>query len=146
MVNAAVEFKYGKDRYKVGDKLPNELAKHLEIYAPCLLDSYIEINAIWQRIDNPNLKGFIQKNKNRDGRLRRYFKVKDVKPKEEEPEAMLKVKEKPKEIPKPKPKYTGITFKALKRKQQENILTKLGISFSKKDKERDLIRKYLKNV
>ncbi len=145
MVNAAVEIKYGKDFYKEGDKLPTNLVELFEAHNPSLLDNYIEINANWRKIDDEGLAGFIKERKYLERRLKRYFKIKDIKPKEEEPEKMLKVKkEEPKEIP--KPKYTGITFKKLTRKKQEAILTKLGISFSRKDKERDLIRKYLKNV
>lgn len=143
MVNAAVEIKYGKDFYKEGDKLPAYLVNLFEAHNPSLLDTYIEINAKWRRIDDPGLAGFIKERKHLERRLKRYFKIRDVKPVEEqEPEKMLKVKEEPK----PKPKYTNVTFKALRRKKQESILTKLGVSFSRKDKERDLIRKYLKNV
>jgi len=136
MVNAAKDISYGKEFYKQGDKLPPELVKLFEIHNPSLLDNFIEINAKWTKIDDPSIAGWVEENKRSNLRLQRFFNIK--------PEVPIIVKPKPK--PKPKAKYTGITFKKLVRKKQEKELTKLGISYSKKDKEKDLIRKYLKNV
>jgi len=90
MVNAATDIKYGKDFYKEGIKLPDELVEHFKLHDPSLLDDHIEINGTWKRIDNPTIAGFVQKNLKTNYRVRKYFER--LQTKEVEPE-------KPKEIP-----------------------------------------------
>jgi hypothetical protein len=163
MVNAAVDIREGKDFYKQGDKLPKAVAERFEARDPSLLDSYIEINGKWIKIEDKNISDWVEANKTRILRLKRFFDLKISKPPKEKAwinpfKGMEHVKPpappikkvitppKKKKVVKVKPvqKYTGITFKRLTRKQQEKELKKLGIKYSPKDKERDLVKKYLK--
>lgn len=74
MVKAATDIVYNNQFFKEGTELPSDLAKLFELKNPSLLDSYIEINGKWQRIDSPTLKGFVQERKNFELRLKKYFK------------------------------------------------------------------------
>jgi|GEM_PF-3646779 len=138
MVNAATDLEYNGKFYKEGTKLPEELVKEFELVNPSLLDSYIELNGKWMKIDSPNIKDWVEKNKNSDGRLRKYF---GVKPKPVETPKPVEEKDSP------KPEfYTKEEFEKLTRKEQEEELDKLDVDYSYKDKEKDLVKKYLNAI
>lgn len=81
MVNAATDIKYGKDFYKEGTKLPDNLVEHFKLHDLSLLDNYIEINGTWKQIDDSTIAGFVEENKKTNYRIRKYFErlqTKDV--------------------------------------------------------------------
>ena len=78
MVKAAVNFRYGDKFFKEGDEIPDDLLKELEEQQPNVLNTYIEVNSKWIRIDSPLIEGFVKERKHLEKRLKDYFGIKKV--------------------------------------------------------------------
>jgi hypothetical protein len=131
MVNAAMDIIYGNEFYKEGAKLPEHLVKEFEETNPQLLDNYIEINSRWFKIDDPRIKGFVEKNKETNYRLKKYFKIKDKPLLKEDKSNILKARPK---------KYTKEELKEKSFSELREIGYKLG---TKGRAKKELIKEIL---
>lgn len=82
MVKAAVDFRYGKDFYKEGDPIPESLVPELEKHQCHVLDTFVDVNGSWHKIDDPRISGWVEQRKHLEKRLRAHFNIKNDTPKE----------------------------------------------------------------
>ena len=137
-IKAAEDFIYGKDFYRQGDVIPASLVPELEKYQCHVLETHVSVNGTWYRIDDPLIKGWVEMRKPYEQRLMNYFKLEPEKPKE------IPLSVNPLILKARKTKLTKEEFISLIRHEQGRILTRKAIKFSYKDKEKDLLDKYMK--
>ena len=74
MVKAAIDFHYGKDFYREGDEIPDSLIPELEKHQCSVLETFVDVNGVYYKIDDPRVSGWIQQRKHLEKRLINYFK------------------------------------------------------------------------
>jgi hypothetical protein len=77
-VNAAVNFIYGDKFFKEGDAIPDSLIPELDKHQNHVLDSYVEVDGSFEKIDDKRIEGWVEQRKTVEKRLQYHFGIEDT--------------------------------------------------------------------